>query len=179
MPLAQTVSQVQKLHCRRHFWDKVACSPKRQKDFYSADVLSTSTNISSLLKALETTPFISMQGMVTTQSSHAQRDTCAKPSDSALLFILKLKLPGNVAHGDHARHVHSACSHTMTLLPAHPRPAETPSSTLLIARCVWCTIQSWKSKRLNQVKWMRELIYDDLSSDIKLTSSNQTQSPAK
>ena len=51
-----------------------------------------------------------------------------------LLLILRLKLPGNVAHGDHARHVHSARPHTMVSLPAHPGPAETPSSTLLIAK---------------------------------------------
>ena len=51
-----------------------------------------------------------------------------------LLLILRLKLPGNVAHGDHTRHVHSARPHTMASLPAHPGPAETPSSTLLIAK---------------------------------------------
>ena len=51
-----------------------------------------------------------------------------------LLLLLRLKLPGNVAHGDHTQHVHSARPHTMTLLPPHPGPAETPSSTLLIAK---------------------------------------------
>ena len=51
-----------------------------------------------------------------------------------LLLILRLKLPGNVAHGDHTQHVHSACPHTMASLPAHLGPAETPSSTLLIAK---------------------------------------------
>ena len=41
-----------------------------------------------------------------------------------LLLLLRLKLPGNVAHGDHTQHVHSARPHTMTSLPAHPGPAE-------------------------------------------------------
>ena len=40
-----------------------------------------------------------------------------------LLLILRLKLPSNVAHGDHSQHVHSACPHTMTSLPAHLAPA--------------------------------------------------------
>ena len=75
-------------------------------------------------------------GMVTTQSSHAQ---CGVPNfpivrERPLLLILGLKLPGNVAHGDHTQHVHSARPHTMASLPAHPGPAETPSSTLLIAK---------------------------------------------
>ena len=36
-----------------------------------------------------------------------------------LLLKLRLKLPGNVAHGDHTQHVHSARPHTMASLPAH------------------------------------------------------------
>ena len=55
-------------------------------------------------------------------------------TERPLLLILRLKLPGNVAHGDHAQHVHSAHPHTIASLPAHPGPAETPSSTLLIAK---------------------------------------------
>ena len=74
-----------------------------------------------------------------------------------LLLILRLKLPGNVAHDDHTQHVHSACPHTMTSLPAHPAhlsPAETPSSTLLIAKkrqnvpCFSATLSATRPKTL-------------------------------
>ena len=62
---------------------------------------------------------------------HSAVDTaaCAKLPDSEGTPLA----PYNVAHGDHTQHVHCARPHTMTSLPAHPGPAETPSSTLLTA----------------------------------------------
>ena len=126
MPLAQTASQVQKLHCPGHFWEKIACSPKTQKDFCPADVAPhTTTNIPFLSKAVETTPSTSVHGdgHNTEQSRSARRIPTHVPN-----------FGHNVAHRDHTQHIHSARPHTIASLPAHPGPAETPSSTLLIAK---------------------------------------------
>ena len=60
--------------------------------------------------------------------------------ERSLLLILRLKLPGNVAHGDHTQHVHSACPHTMVSVPAHRGPAETPfffGSDALVGLTPW------------------------------------------
>ena len=142
MPLAQTASQVQKLHCPGHFWVKIARSPKTQKDFCPADVAPhTTTNIPSLSKAVETTSSTSVHGdgHNTEQSRSARRMPTHVPNfpilkERPLLLVLRLKLPGNIAHRDHTQHIHSARPHTMASLPAHLGPAETPSSTLLIAK---------------------------------------------
>ena len=126
----------------RTLLEKRSCAhPKHKETSVLPMQFPTPTNIPSLSKALETTPSTSVRGdgHNTEQSRSARRIPTRVPNfpiltERPLLLTLRLKLPGNVAHGDHTQHVHSARPHTMASLPAHPGPAETPSSTLLIAK---------------------------------------------
>ena len=136
MPLAQSASQVE-ASLPRTLLGKGRALTQNTKRLLSCRCSSphppTSLPCRKLWRLL---PPLQCMGMVTTQSSHAQ---CGVPNfpivrERLLFLILRLKLPGNVAHGDHTQHAHSARPHTMASLPAHPGPAETPSNTLLIVK---------------------------------------------
>ena len=129
MPLAQSASQVQKLHCRGHCWGKGRALTQSTKRLLSCRCSSphppTSLPCRKLWRLL---PPLQCMGMVTTQSSHVQRHMCPNfpiLREGPLLLILRLKLPGNVAHGDHAQHVAHArtrwrhCLLTQALLKHH------------------------------------------------------------